>query len=295
MTQRLIYTLANNAALPKFDKSVSLLCWAYNEEILIEGFLRRIHGLLEASCEKFEIVLVDDCSTDRTNEIAWGLQKEIPQLRIVRNEKNVNVGYSCRRAIGEARMEYLFWQTIDWSYDIEMLRTFLELLKEHDIVAGVRRRPVAVKSKIAKPFYGLASLFHIKHLTKRSDTISKAFISICNYALIRLLFGVPLSDFQNIVFYPSRLVQSHGLQGKSSFLNPELLIKSHWLGASIVEVPISFLPRQAGVAKGTRIKAIMSSTGDVFGNWYKWRVKGLCPRDGQGRITRLNPNEWEVI
>ncbi len=295
MTQRLIYTLANNAALPKFDKSVSLLCWAYNEEMLIEGFLRRIHGLLASSCEKFEIVLVDDCSTDRTNAIARGLQKEIPQLRIVRNEKNMNVGYSCRRALREARMEYLFWQTIDWSYDISMLRTFLELLKEHDIVAGVRRRPVAVKSKIAKPLYGLASLFHIKHLTKRSDTVAKAFVSVCNYALIRLLFGVPLSDFQNVVFYPTKLAQSHVLEGKSSFLNPELLIKSHWLGASIAEVPISFLPRQAGEAKGTRVKAIMSSVEDVFGNWYKWRVKGLCPRNGNGRITRLNPDAWEII
>jgi glycosyltransferase involved in cell wall biosynthesis len=154
MTQKKVYTLASNSTLPKFDRSVSLLCWAYNEEVLIEGFLRRIHALLDSSCEKFEIVLIDDCSTDQTNSIARGLQPEIPQLRIVRNEKNMNVGYSCRRALGEARMEYLFWQTIDWSYDIEMLRTFLELLKEHDIVAGVRRRPVAVKSKIAKPFCG---------------------------------------------------------------------------------------------------------------------------------------------
>jgi len=289
------FTRASNAALPKFERGVSLLCWAYNEELLADVFLRRINGLLEASCHDYEIVMIDDCSTDRTNAIAQKLCAEIPQLRILRNERNMNVGYSCRRAIKEARKEFLFWQTLDWSYNIEMLRTFLELLKTNDIVAGVRRAPVPMRGRLPKILHGLARLFNIRHLTKRSDTICKALISVCNYCLVRAFFGVPLSDYQNVVFYRSEIIKNFDFESNSSFLNPELLIKSHWRLFSIIEVPISFIPRQAGEAKGTKVRAIRSSLIDVFALWYKWRLKKQREFLGCGRITRLNPNQWEVL
>lgn len=290
------YTLEYAASLPKFERSVSWLCWAYNEEELIGDYLLRANELLQKTVVDYEIVVIDDCSTDRTNAIILELQERIPQIKLFRNEQNLNVGLSSIRAIQSASKEFLFWQTIDWAYDIRMLREFLELLNEYDIVAGVRRAPVVVADRISwvKPFLAFGHLFGIKHLTRRSDTVGKALVSLINYVLIRLLFRVRLSDYQNVVFYPTKLIQSIRYEARSSFANPEGLIKCHWRGASIVEVPISFIPRGAGEAKGTRFKAIFASITDILRLWWQWIVRGRREQVTRGAITRLIPGEWHI-
>lgn len=279
---------------PPFAPGVSLLCWAYNEEECIREFLLRIDALLKASCADYEIVVIDDCSTDRTNEIVRELMPEIPQMVLYRNETNRNVGYSCRRAIREAKKEFLFWQTVDWSYDISLLRAYLECLMENDVVAGVRRAPVSQRTGFSKFVATVWQLFG-RNLTKRSDTLGKAFVSICNYLLIRVLYRFPMSDYQNVVFFRTSLVQSLQIEADSSFACPELLLKCYWRGARIKEVPISFIPRVAGEAKGTRLGSIIKSARDVFGFWLKWVVLGGRGKVTKGRIARLNPAEWGSI
>ena len=277
----------------KFDKSVSLLCWAYNEEQSIYGFLQKASLLMDSAVDNYEIVLIDDGSTDNTYKIAKAFQGQNPNLKIYRNYENLNVGYSCRKAIQNASNEYLFWQTIDWCYDISNLRVFLEYLKTYDIVQGVRIRPVMVKFRYIKPLKGLFKLFGIKHLTKRSDTVLKAIISVVNYIFIRVLFMIPLSDFQNVTFYPTCLAQSITYEARSSFANPEGLIKSFWRGMSIKEVPINFIPRKKGRAKGARPRAIMNSVNDIFRLWFKWVFSGKYQLTKKGRISRYDPAEWQ--
>jgi len=276
----------------KFNRSVSLLCWAYNEEISIEDYLQKASRLLDASIKDYEIILIDDGSTDRTYELAKSFQKENQYLKIYRNEKNLNVGISSRRAIERATKEYLFWQTIDWCYDISNLRTFIEYLKTYDVIQGVRRKPVQVKVRFLKPFISVLKLFGAKHLTRRSDTTQQATISIINYILIRILFRIPLSDFQNVTFYPTKWVQSIKFEAKSSFVNPEGLIKSYWNGLSIKEVPINFIPRSKGKAKGTKPKAIINAIKDIFRLWFKWILLGERGSIKKGKIYRLIPSEW---
>lgn len=288
------YTKEYSNSLPKFDRSVSLLSWAYNEEELIGNYLRKANELLKYTVEDYEIIIVDDCSTDRTNEIIKSLMGDIPQIKLIENQVNMNVGYSSQKAIMNSTKEYLFWQTVDWSYDISDLRIFLELLRSYDVVAGVRREPVKAADKIIKPFLGVLKLFNIKHLTKRSDTLSKAIVSILNYCLIRCFFGVPLSDYQNVVFYPTKLIQSINFESKSSFSNPEGLIKAYWGKAMIVEVPISFLPRQMGQPKGTRLKAIIAAIWDISRLWFKWVLLGKRATVTKGRIERLNLQAWDL-
>lgn len=287
------YSVSTNCSLPKFNRGVSALCWAYNEEDLIEPYLLRLSKLLRESVEDFEIVVVDDCSSDRTNEIVRRVREQVPEIRVLRNERNVNVGLSCQRAIRAARKEYLFWQTIDWSYDLELLRTFLELLKTFDVVAGVRRTPVKARGLLFRQLEVMLKLFGTEHLTKRSDTVGKAVVSVINYAVIRTLFRLPVSDYQNVCFYPARLIQSISYESRSSFVNPEGLLKAYWKGMSIVEVPISFIPRTVGVAKGTSLRALAQSVGDICRLWIKWIVVGELDRSKRGHVERFNPEDWE--
>ena len=272
----------------KFDRSVSLLCWAYNEEDSIWEYLERATALMDACVEDYEIVLIDDGSTDKTYEIAKRFQQERnPRLKIYQNECNLNVGISSRRAIQRASKEYLFWQTIDWSYDISRLREYLEYLKQYDIVQGVRTEPVEVKMRFFKPIAKLLQLFGMKHLTRRSDNLQKAIVSVVNYLVVRFFFRVPLSDFQNVTFYPTKWVQSINYEAVSSFANPEGLIKSYWNGMSIKEVPISFIPRKEGEAKGTKVKSILNSITDILRLWFKWVVLGKRGKIKKGKIEKV--------
>ena len=275
----------------KFDRSVSLLCWAYNEEDSIQGYLEKATQLMETTVEDYEIVLIDDGSTDETYEIAKAFQEKNSRLKIFKNERNLNVGISSQRAIQRASKEFLLWQTIDWCYDISDLRLFLEYLIAYDIVQGVRRKPVDVKVKFFKPFVSILKLFGMKHLTRRSDTVQKAIVSLINYLLIRLLFKVPLSDFQNVTFYPTRWIQSVKYEAKSSFANPEGLIKSYWNGMSIKEVPINFLPRSRGEAKGTSLKAIANSVKDILKLWFQWVILGKRGEIKKGKIYGVSSRE----
>lgn len=288
------FTRALARSLPKFDRGVSWLCWAYNEELLIGDYILRANATLREIAEDYEILILDDGSTDRTPEIVRALQQDIPQLRLVRNERNLDIGLSARRAIATAAKEYLFWQTADWSYDISYLRIFLEFLKSHDVVMGVRSRQIDLRRQPAmQPFAKFLTRLGVYQITKRSDTVGKAFISLANYWLIRFLFRVPLTDYQNVVFHTTRLVQSVAFETDSSFTTVEALVKLYWRGARFCEVPIDFIPRQKGRAKGTKASSLAKSVRDILGAWFRWVVLGRRGKITKGTVRRLRLEEWE--
>ncbi|OGV70998.1 MAG: hypothetical protein A2283_01810 [Lentisphaerae bacterium RIFOXYA12_FULL_48_11] len=292
------YTVEHCRSLPKFDHGVSMVSYGYNEEELIEDFLRHAHKLMSETVEDYEIVFVNDGSTDHTGVIAHKVAQELPNIFVYDNEKNIDMNaiYAGRRAISLARKEFTFWQTVDWSYDIARLRGFLELLRDADVLVGVRRKPVEAVNRAHKILAGLARLLNIRHLTRRSDTIGKAIISVSNYMLVRLLFGVPLSDYQNVCIYRTKFLLENPIEALSSFGNPELQFKAYWAGLRIAEVPINFIPRSKGEAKGTRFKSVCASIKDVFRFWWRWRVLGLGPdRSHPGSIRRLRADEWDNL
>ena len=276
-----VFDASPRPKLEKFKNSVSLLTWGYNEELLVEDFLNRAVSLLENTIEDWEIIFVNDGSTDKTGEILNAYALKEPRVKPIHNEQNLNVGKSCRRAIMSATKEYFFWQTVDWSYDLSNLRIFLELLKHYSVVVGIRPTPIRNLSYVPL----VRSAYRVKN---RSDTIRKAVISLTNYYLLRILFGVPFQDFQNVSFYPSKLVQSSVLRGESSFLSPECLLRTYEKGASFLEVPIKFLPRTVGKAKGTTITSIFRSVQDIFKAWllwgWKYRINIQC---AESRIYRI--------
>lgn len=294
MSEKVCYSHAYCDSLPQFTGGLSFLGWAYNEEENIGEYLERAQALLDKTVADYEIIVVNDGSRDRTREIILDYAAKNPKIRLVDNLGNKGVAYACHNAIQHAQKEFLMWQTVDWSYDISKLRGFLDHLEREgaDVAAGVRRAPVEATNRAHRILSGILRLFHVRHITRRSDTVWKAFVSITNYLLIRLLFNVPLSDYQNVCIYRSALIQQVAPEANSSFLNPEYLFKACWSGCRIVEIPVDFLPRQRGVAKGTRLKSILASVKDTLWMAWKWRFSGKMKRDA-GTIVRLDARNWQ--
>jgi glycosyltransferase involved in cell wall biosynthesis len=273
-------SLPEHVLLGKFDRSVSVGAWGHNEELLVESFLTRAIDLLDRTVHDWEIVFVDDGSTDSTPEILRKFTQREPRLKVVRHPRNLNVGMGFRTALATASKEYFFSQTVDWSYDLSRLRVFLELLKHFDVVQGIRPVPIRLLSYIPV----VRSIYRIQ---RRSDTLYKAVVSLANYYILRILFGVHFHDFQNITFYPMRIVHEITLVGRTSFVNPELLLKSYYRGASFIEVPIRFIKRDLGVAKGTKVKTVIRSLADTARNWISWGLRQRLKRQHPSVIYRV--------
>jgi glycosyltransferase involved in cell wall biosynthesis len=253
--------------------SLSMLGWAFDEEEGIAEYIERCEKFLVSLTPDFELILIDDGSTDRTWAILEEHQRTRPWLRLHRNPRNRGSGYNHKLAISLARKDYLFWQMVDWSYDLSHLGEYLPRLgKDCDVLQGVRQGTVSLS--------GL--------LRRRSDTAYKGLVSIVNYLIVRTLFRLPVRDYQNVTVYPTELIQSVRLESESAFTNPESLLKAWWKGATILEFPVAFLKRQKGVGKGTHPVVVLQTVADIFHWWFLWVVLGRRADKGRGRVISLH-------
>lgn len=249
--------------------SLSMLGWALDEEESVGTYIDRAGVLLAALTDEYELILIDDGSTDRTWAIVTEYQRTRPWLKPIRNDRNRGSGYNTKRAISAATKDYVFWQTVDWAYDIRHLLGALNELQSVDVLQGVRVDTTSAR--------GL-----VEH---RSDSAYKGLVSVVNYWLIRILFRLPLADYQNVTVYPRALIQSVKLETESAFTNPECLLKTWWRGATFKQVPVPFVKRQHGRGKGTRPAAVVAAVTDILYWWMQWMVLRRLADRAQGRIV----------
>jgi glycosyltransferase involved in cell wall biosynthesis len=247
-----------------------MLGWGLDEEENLPAYLLRAEAFLREVSDDFELVIVDDGSRDQTWALASAAQQTRPWLKVLKNDRNRGAAYSAKRAIRAATKDYVFWQTLDWAYDISGLAAAFPHLQQVDILQGVRINALT------------ATAFSL-----RSDTSWKGVVSHVNYRLVRLLFRLPLNDYQNVTVYPRPLLQSFEFEADSSFMNPELLLKAWWSGASFREVAVPFIKRERGVAKGTRWLSILRSIRDIFYWWLRWIVLGRRTHKSSGRVVHV--------
>jgi hypothetical protein len=86
--------------------SLTLVMPGLNEQANVERAVRRARAALERHAAEFEILVVDDGSSDETGAIAERLAAEDPRVRVLRNERNLNYGISLARGIRAARCEW---------------------------------------------------------------------------------------------------------------------------------------------------------------------------------------------
>ena len=234
----------------KSQYSYSLWSWGLNEEDLVEGFVEKSASHLSAVADDFEIILIDDGSTDGTWQKMQECAKRFPYLRIIKHEKNLQPGkcmHTCRK---HTTKEIVFWNTVDMFFDSSKLPDFIKYLDHYDVVQGVR---TGRDSNTYKSFY------------RRMN-------SIINYQFIRFLFNVPLHDFQNVTFLRWDFLKSIEFDSQSTFTNPECVIKAYYSGLKIKEVLMEHMDRRSGKAKGGRTITVIAAVVDILRCWFMWRV-----------------------
>jgi glycosyltransferase involved in cell wall biosynthesis len=219
--------------------SISVFSPCYNEEKNIEKLLSNILDFLPNISSDYEIIIVDDGSTDATAEIAERFTLEHPQVKVIRHKKNKGYGAALRTGFENSVKDYIFFTDSDNQFDISEMTKLLPYIKNYDIVAGYR-------------------------IKRRDNFIRK--INEYNFnCLVRLLFGLKIKDL-NCAFkiYRKEVIKSISLRSTLAFINTELLIRARKKGFTIKEVGVTHYPRKWGAQTGANLKVITGSLRELF-------------------------------
>ncbi len=218
---------------------LSVLVPAYNEERNIENTIPRAVAELRRMVGRFELIIIDDCSKDRTHALALALAERFPEIRVLKNEVNLRQGATLARGFHECRMEWVTHNAMDYPFHFEDLPALLRHLPEADVVVASRK-------------------------TYPGTSAPRRFVSWTNRALIRGIFGTTIKDYNFIQIYRRSVVTSlPRLSTATSFITPEIIIRAHWQGLKVVEEEIDYYRREVGTPSSANVKNIKQALRDM--------------------------------
>ena len=123
--------------MPMSPPSFSVVIPCFNEEAAVEGTLRDICEALR-NAGAYELIAVDDGSTDATGDILAGLTEDISELVVVRHDTNRGYGAALKSGIRRAESEIIVIADADGSYPINQIPALLDQSGDADMVVGAR-------------------------------------------------------------------------------------------------------------------------------------------------------------
>jgi glycosyltransferase involved in cell wall biosynthesis len=219
-------------------EGVSVVVMAFNEREGLAPVVGDIRETLLGLGRDWEIVIVDDGSSDGTGAVADGLAAEIPGVRVVHHEGNRGLGDVYRTGFKEARKDLLTFFPADGQFPSANIATFVPLMTDRDLVLGYL------------PVHGRGPLAAALSKTER--------------ALYRILFG-PLPRFQGILMVRRALLGRLELEssGRGWAVIMELILRAQRAGCRIHSEPTSVRPRRAGLSKVQDLRTIWSNLRQV--------------------------------
>lgn len=227
----------------KTSSSISLVLPSYNEEENIEETVQKCLVALSSFSEQYEIIIVDDASTDSSPVMADYLARECSSIHVIHNPINLSVGISVLIGLQATTGDLVLHNAMDFPFDLHDLEKVLPLFPTWDVVIVTRTDRSA-------------------HSPYRKLT------SIVNYWLIRLLFGVKFSDMNFVQVYKREVLKSVQVKAKSpAFVTPELLIRAQEQGFKITEIKAPFHRRNKGQANFGKPRDILWTLADMISFW----------------------------
>ena len=240
---------ATNATARFPDVSLSVVIPAYNEEGNIERNVPKAVESLRRMVGRFEVIIVNDASTDRTGALASDLATRFPELVVVHNEKNLRQGGTLAKGFALAKHDWVIHNAMDYPFDFEDLPLLLEHVPKADIVVASR-----------KTYPGI--------------TMPRRFVSFANRAVLWTLFGATVADYNFVQLYRRTLLQSMTTFSQAtSFITPEKIIRAHAQGLCVVDVPVEYHRRETGTPSSANWKNIRRALADMGRLWVELRTQ----------------------
>lgn len=215
----------------------------YNEGENIRTVVAAAVAELGKVAEEFEVIVVNDGSSDRTAEVAGELARADRRVRLVSHEKNQGYGAALRSGFKACRHEIIFQCDGDDQFYLEEIGNLLPFINDHDFVIGFR--------------------------IKRMDSFPRLLFALFYRTLLRLLFGLRLKD-PNCAFklFKKSIIDRLDLESSGAVINGEIFLKARKLGYNrIKEVGVHHRSRQKGAQTGGSIKVLLTALKSVQTLW----------------------------
>ncbi len=232
---------------------LSLVVPLYNEEASVNRVVGPLLKVLEDGGIPYELVLVNNGSSDGTGPLLEQWAQRSPAVRLVTVAVNEGYGWGIIQGLRQAQGKYVGFMSGDGQ------------IQPQDPVR-VYRAMIATGSAVAK-------------VTRvvRGDGRLRRINSHCYNQLCRVLFGVRSRDFNGTPKIVSRAVlEALDLSSRDWFIDAELMLKSRWLGYEVLEVPTEYLARPSGRSK-VRFSAVWEFLANIVharwgGRFQQWKA-----------------------
>lgn len=241
---------------------LSLVIPAFNEAAVIERAVREAEAALGKHFQRFEIVVVDDGSSDATVAEVNRVLSDAPNTRLLRHPANRGYGAALRTGFEAAQFELVAFTDADCQFDLTELAQLAILAEDTSVVVGYR--------------------------ADRQDPWRRRFLSWGYNVLARTLLGTRVRDVDCALKVFRREVLA-GLMPESRgfFVNTEMLTLARKSGLEVAELPVTHRPRAGGESK-VSLREVPRTARTLLRFWWREVVRGAkrsAPVVLQTRVT----------
>lgn len=221
-------------------KELSVFFPAYNEEANIKTTITKALKILSKVAKKWEIVVVNDGSTDQTGKIIEGMIEKEKKIRMITHTPNRGYGAALKTGLFQSKYGLIAFTDADGQFDFSEITKFLNEIKKADLVIGYR--------------------------LERRDSFLRRLIGfllkVWNFVFFQVWFRDADCGFKLV---RKEVIDKIGeLKTESAITEAEFLIKAKKTGFKISEVGVHHYPRKAGKQTGGNFKVIFKAVRETF-------------------------------
>ncbi|HEX9163134.1 MAG TPA: glycosyltransferase family 2 protein, partial [Thermoanaerobaculia bacterium] len=243
--------------------TISLVIPMFNEEANIDHALAYAVDALSQHARDYEIVIVDDASTDQSPEIVRRATAGNPRIRLIQHDFNQKLGASLRSGFAAANNELILYMDADLPFDPDVLGRAIRAMNvtRADMISGYR-------------------------FDRTTEGVKRTLYTIAYNWLIRVLFSISIRDV-NFSFKLMRreVLQSVQLRSEGSLIDAELIVKARNHGFIIQQIGLDYFPRVMGTSHLSSPAVIVQIFRELIARFSDMRRK--VPRE---TLTRPSAN-----
>ena len=224
-------------------KELSIFFPFWNEEQNIEAVVKKTIVVVDKITQNWEIIMVDDGSSDKTLEIAKRLAQEDSRLVAISHKTNRGYGAALKTGFETAKYELVVFNDGDGQFDFSEIDKFLEKIENADVVIGFR------KKRLDNPFRHL-----LMNLLKIWDFI---------------FFGFRFKDIDCgfKLFKKEALNKIMPFKSEGAMITTEILARAKKENLKIAEVEVHHYPRIYGDQSGGNLRVILRAIKESLILW----------------------------
>jgi len=233
--------------MAKKIKTLSVFFPAYNEEVNIEKTVRKAKKILLQVADKWEILIINDGSTDKTGQVAAKLRREDKRIDVINHPINQGYGAALKSGFSNARYPWVAFTDSDGQFNFSEIKKFLPLMKNSDLILGYR--------------------------LNRADSFLRKIYTFVWGKIPVVLWGLKVKDYScGFKLIKKKVFDAvQPLVGEEKVTQIEMLVKAKRKGFKFAEIGVRHYPRKYGAQTGTNIKVVVKSITDIFKLWKKLR------------------------